>query len=242
MRLPLVAFPRRCRGCSHSCCSRPRSRPRTARSCRRTPRTARRCRRSHRSGRSPCRGQHSPCTALHSCRSNGSRHTFRCRPWHTPHRSRSWGRSPPRSPRTGCSRAHDRTVCTVLFAVRADVLAVFAGAAALTVLAAVLAFPALGAELAAYAVPADIAVGAHICAVPADLSAFLADHRAVTARSAVMAELIHALVTAAAVRAEILRQSAQVRHLVQKSMHSSQIAMHSVQRVTQYLHVPHDSQ
>ena len=102
-------------------------------------------------------------------------------------------------------RAHDRAVCTVLLAVRADVLAVFAGAAALTVLAAVLAFPALGAELAAYAVPADIAVGAHVCAVPADLSAFLADHRAVTARSAVMAELIHALVTAAAVRAEILR-------------------------------------
>ena len=96
-------FPRRCRGCSHSCCSRPRSRPRTARSCRRTPRTARRCRSSHRSGRSPGRGQHSPCTALHSCRSNGSRHTFRCRPWHTPRRSRSWGRSPPRSPRTGCS-------------------------------------------------------------------------------------------------------------------------------------------
>ena len=105
----------------------------------------------------------------------------------------------------GAVRAHDRTVCTVLLAVRADVLAVFAGAAALTVLAAVLAFPALGAELAAYAVPADIAVGAHVCAVPADLSAFLADHRAVTARSAVMAELIHALVTAAAVRAEILR-------------------------------------
>ena len=105
----------------------------------------------------------------------------------------------------GAVRAHDRTVCTVLLAVRADVLAVFAGAAALTVLAAVLAFPALGAELAACAVPADIAVGAHICAVPADLSAFLADHRAVTARSAVMAELIHALVTAAAVRAEILR-------------------------------------
>ena len=105
----------------------------------------------------------------------------------------------------GAVRAHDRTVCTVLLAVRADILAVFAGAAALTVLAAVLAFPALGAELAACAVPADIAVGAHICAVPADLSAFLADHRAVTARSAVMAELIHALVTAAAVRAEILR-------------------------------------
>ena len=105
----------------------------------------------------------------------------------------------------GAVRAHDRAVCTVLLAVRANVLAVFAGAAALTVLAAVLAFPALGAELAAYAVPADIAVGAHVCAVPADLSAFLADHRAVTARSAVMAELIHALVTAAAVRAEILR-------------------------------------
>ena len=105
----------------------------------------------------------------------------------------------------GAVRAHDRTVCTVLLAVRADVLAVFAGAAALTVLAAVLAFPTLGAELAAYAVPANIAVGAHVCAVPADLSAFLADHRAVTARSTVMAELIHALVTAAAVRAEILR-------------------------------------